>query len=300
MAGEHQGNEMANILVIGSVAWDEVVQLDGPLQSGGHNSGHWQGRRIGGGAANTALALARAGDRPLLVSAVGSDLEGECLSRELARFGIDCTRLDRGGPVTTRSLVLLAAAGERTVINLARAAVPVPAALGDLAADCWYVRSADPALTPLLARRVARGPVLAHLPPLTAGCRPAQVLVGSAADLPAQFLAEPFSAGRQIAGPALEWVVITEGAAGARAYGRNQHLREPAPVVTAVDGTGAGDVFAAGLAHALARSLSMQEALPLAVAWGSASVSYPGTVPPPDFSGFRVPPAGPAPPGPSG
>jgi sugar/nucleoside kinase (ribokinase family) len=239
------------------------------------------GRRIGGGAANTALFLARAGDRPVVVSAVGADLDGERLGQDLARMGIDIQYLDRWGEQTTRSLVMLDQAGERTIVNLARAPVPLPSGLADIAADACYVRSADPALTAVLARRVTRGPVLAHVPPTAAGFRPAQVLVGSASDLDTDFLADPFAAGRRIAGAVLQWMVVTYGSEGARAFGRDSELACPAPEVPVRDSTGAGDVFAAGLVHGLARALPMEQVLETAVAWGSASVQYEGTVPPP-------------------
>jgi ribokinase len=189
--------------------------------------------------------------------------------------------VDRSGPVTTRSLVLLDGSGERTIVNLTRASVPLPSDLAEIAADCCYVRSADGGLAPLLTRLAVAVPVLAHLPPLQPGALPVQVLMGSAADLPGDFLADPFAAGRRIAGVPLEWVVITAGAAGARAYGPRTVLERAAPRVEVVDSTGAGDVFAAGLAHALARGWDMERALATGVAWGSASVQYPGTVPPP-------------------
>ena len=65
--------------------------------------------------------------------------------------------------------------------------------------------------------------------------------------------------------------------------GDGQVIERPAPVAEVVDSTGAGDVFAAGLAYALARDLDMEQALGIAVAWGSASVRYLGTQPPPGF-----------------
>lgn len=274
---------MARILVIGSVAWDEVVRLEAPLRAGSHNGGRWLGRRIGGGAANTALALARAGDQPMVVGAVGADLEGERLGQDLARMGIDTRYLDRWGEQTTRSLVLLDPAGERTIVNLARATAPLPPDLTDIEADACYVRSADPALTPILAERVKRGPVLAHVPPVQDGFRPVQVLVGSASDLDADFLSDPFRAGRRIAGEALQWMVVTYGAAGAKAFGLGRVLDCPAPQVAVKDSTGAGDAFAAGLVHGMALGLPMELVLETAVAWGSASVRYEGTVPPPGF-----------------
>ena len=274
---------MRTIVIIGSVASDEVVLLDTPLRRGSHNSGQWIGKRIGGGAANAAMALARGHDRPVVVSALGQDTDGTRLVAKLTALGVDISLLHRGAEETTRSLILLEGSGERTVINLARASVPVPTHLADLPADCWYVRSADPALTPILAQRVRTGTVVAHVPPCKANFRPAQVLVGSASDLDEKFLAAPFTAGQRTAGAALQWVVITHGPEGAIAYGDGREISQKAPPVEVVDSTGAGDVFAAGLVHALAAGKTMDTALKVAVTWGSASVRYEGTVPPPEF-----------------
>jgi sugar/nucleoside kinase (ribokinase family) len=277
---------MKRFLVIGSVAWDEIVELDAPLRAGSHNGGHWRGGRIGGGAANTAMALARAGSDVQVISAVGEDAAGRALIDELTALGVDTTLIDRRAPETTRSLVMLDARGERTVVNLARAPLPLPSRFADreAAADWLYVRSADPALTPLLAQRVAHGGrVLAHLPPLRDGFRPAQVLVASASDLDQAFLDAPFAAGRRVAGTSLEWMVVTYGADGARAFGAKAVLEQVAPRVAVVDSTGAGDVFAGGLLHAMADGKGMADALATAVDWGATSVRYAGTVPPPRF-----------------
>jgi sugar/nucleoside kinase (ribokinase family) len=275
---------MSTILVIGSIAWDEVVRLEAPLRIAAHNDGHWVSRRIGGGAANTAMALARAGDRAMVVSAAGQDEVGQRLVAELAEVGVEVGLIHRPAGDTTRSLILLDASGERTIVNLSRAAVPLPPDLAEITADCCYVRSRDPALTPVLASRAESGMVVAHVPPLQAGCRPAQVLVGSASDLDDAFLADPFSAGRRIAGDVLQWVVVTRGGDGAEAYSDGARIAESAPHVDVVDSTGAGDAFAAGLVHSLAAGEDVRAALRTAVAWGTASVQYEGTIPPEDFA----------------
>ena len=83
----------------------------------------------------------------------------------------------------------------------------------------------------------------------------------------------------------MRWVVVTRGPRGARAYGDKEILEEQAPKVTVVDSTGAGDVFAAGLVHGLATRSPMSRALKTAVAWGSVSVGYEGTLPPASFPG---------------
>ena len=278
---------IARILIVGSVARDEVVDLKLPLRVGSHNQGQWRGGRIGGGAANTAMALARAGDHALVVSAVGRDSEGKWLLRELAAVGVDVSLVARSAAATTRSMVFVEASGERTIVNLVRARVPLPVDLARRPGDGFYVRSADPALTPIMADRAEQGLVIAHVPPVRAGCLPAQILVGSAADLDDGFLHDPFAAGRRIAGKYLQWMVVTHGAEGAVAYSADSALRASAPQVRVVDSTGAGDVFAAGLMHDLVRGKAMVTALATAVSWGAASVSYAGSVPPKGFPPCR-------------
>ena len=153
---------MRRFLLVGSIAWDEVVELDAPLRVGSHNAGRWRGGRIGGGATNTAMALARAGEHVQVASAVGSDAAGRRLIDALTAAGVDTTMIDRAAPETTRSLVMLDAGGDRTVVNLARAPVPLPPPFAncEAAADWVYVRSADPTLTPVLGGRVASSELL--------------------------------------------------------------------------------------------------------------------------------------------
>ena len=70
--------------------------------------------------------------------------------------------------------------------------------------------------------------------------------------------------------------MVTRGAEGAHAFGPGVKLEAPAPQVQAVDSTAAGDVFAAGLVHALVQERPMESALRTAVAWGAATVTCPG------------------------
>lgn len=284
---------MPNIAVVGSIAVDEVVRLDAALQRGGHNQGSTPRARVGGGGANTAMALARAGDHAVLFSAVSADDDGDWLVDAVMHTGVDVSCIDRGSEVTTRSLVLAEPEGERTIVNLRRAGLVVPPDLLLSDADAVYVRSRGAGLAPALARAAAVTPVVAHVPPLDRGARPAHVLVGSADDIPEAFLEDPFRNGRRVAGAILRWVVTTRGAAGAVAYGEKGWIRVDAPSVEVVDSTGAGDVFAAGLVHALAGSdlseAAMTAALEVGVSWGAESVTYEGSVPPPGFPSGTAP-----------
>jgi sugar/nucleoside kinase (ribokinase family) len=259
------------------VAQDDVVWLRQALQPGRHLDGRKRELRLGGGGANVAIPLRHAGHHVQLVAAIGADPTGEWILARLESAGIDTAAITRLPGESTRSLVLVDPGGERTIVNLRRCAeARPPERLRSLAADAVYVRSRELDLGELLAERVAVGPVVAHMPPLAAGSRPATVLLGSESDLPAELLADPWAAGLAIAGGALRWVVLTRGPRGALAFAEGQRLVEPAPVVAAVDTTGAGDVFAAGLVHSLVEGRPMAEALRAAVAWGAASVACAG------------------------
>jgi sugar/nucleoside kinase (ribokinase family) len=268
---------MARVVVVGSVARDQVVRVGEPLRVGAHLQGGQEVLRLGGGGANTAVALAHAGEAVSLVAAVGSDPLADELLAELATTGVDVGPVVRIAGSSTRSLVIVDPTGERTIVNLTRARESEPPQrLARLAADCVYVRSRVAGLAPLL---VGHGLVVAHIPPIEDGLYPAQVLVCSASDLSAEVLADPLAAGRRVAGTALRWVVVTLGRDGVEAFGVDgERLRQPAPAVSCTDSTGAGDAFAAGLVYGLARGLSMARVLPVAVRWGAAKVGCDGSV----------------------
>ena len=268
---------MARIVVVGSVAQDDVVTLHQPLRAGSHLDAAGRSLRLGGGGANTAIPLRHAGHDVVLVAPVGADPVAEWLLGKLQAAGIDVSAVSRVPGDSTRSLVFVDPGGERTIVNLhrCREAGP-PARLATLEADAIYVRTRDLDLIALLAEAAARSLVVAHVPPLEAGSRPAHVLVGSESDLPPAFLADPWKAGREIACPALRLVVVTRGERGAEAFGGAEHESVSAPHVTVVDSTAAGDVFAAGLVHALVEGRATRAALEMAVAWGAAAVACSG------------------------
>lgn len=268
---------MALCLVVGSVALDEVVRLGERLRPGTHLEGRPREPRLGGGAAGTALALAHAGHQVSCVAAIGSDPAGEFLLAELRSQGVDTSAVVRVAGPSTRSLILVEPDGERTVVNLhrCREAGP-PVRLLGLRADAVYVRSREAALGPLLRQKLGECLVVAHVPPTEAGSRPAHYLVGSCADLEGGALSAPWALGCHVAGEALRAIVITRGAAGAEAHTARARVAAPAPAVRAVDTTGAGDVFAAGLLHALLAGAPLREALAAAAVWGAAAVACEG------------------------
>ncbi|MBI4755151.1 MAG: hypothetical protein HY778_06985 [Betaproteobacteria bacterium] len=266
---------MAGIIVIGSVARDEILRMAEPLRTGSHLNGTLCGYRLGGGGANTAIALAAAGHRVTLVAAVGQDAAGEALLAELVAAGVETEHVARVPRPTTRSLILVDPTGERTVVNVARCEEEEPPRrLLDLPADAIYVRSRRRELAPLLAARAATTLVVAHVPPVEPRCRPAQVLVASRSDLTPAQAADPLGLGNEVAGQGLCWMVVTDGAAGARAVSATQSLTAAAQLVQTVDTTGAGDAFAAGLVHGLVSHLPMSDALALGARFGTEATLW--------------------------
>lgn len=288
---------MARILVAGSISVDEVINLRGPLLRGTHLEGSASGRRLGGGAANTALPLAFAGHAVTLLSAAGTGPEGDWLIGELGEAGIETLEIERIDGPSTRSLIFVEPDGERTVVNVHRCRGSVSEKLGTLPAGAVYVRGRELQVASLLRQRLSTSLVVCHVPPVVPGSRPAHVLVASESDFEKTELADPWEMGSAIAGGSLRWIVLTRGAAGAVAYSREKRIEVPARAARTVDSTAAGDVFAAGLIHALitarlvpnpsepspvfgpAEALdhaSMERALRAANAWGAAAVEAPG------------------------
>lgn len=265
---------MARIVVLGGVATDQVVQLKGRCREGAHLEGRPAGVRLGGGGANTAVALAAAGHHVTLVTAVGEDEAGEWQLAQLQARGVDTSSIVRVPGPSTHSILLVDPEGERTIVNLGRAReTEPPMRLLDLPADLVYVRLRAIGLAPLLEQVVV--PVVAHIPPVAPYLFPAQVVLASASDIHAE---DPLALARQVAGERLQWMVLTRGADGVTAFAADgATLEEPAVPVDPVDSTGAGDAFAAGLCHALAAGLAMKPALHEAARWGAAKVAEAGS-----------------------
>ncbi len=81
-----------------------------------------------------------------------------------------------------------------------------------------------------------------------------------------------------------EWlraVVVTRGAGDVVIYDRDGPVAYPAQEVLPVDTTGAGDAFAAGFLRQVAAGGTLSEAATTGIAWASATVQSPASIPPP-------------------
>lgn len=274
---------MADFLVIGALALDRPVRLSGPLESGGRLLGKsLEGAlagRLGGGAANAGVALARAGHQVAVGGVVAADADGDACLALVRAAGLDTRHVLRRDGASRTTLILIEPGGERLVLGLDVEPVKpptLPPPESDAAFDGLYVRAPYPGAEAWAA--ACQGPVVAHWP---AGgfAGPCDVLVASMDDCDAATLADPFAAGRAQVGERLSWMVLTRGGHGVTAHDGRRILRATPRPTTVVDATGAGDCFAAGLLEALTAGADMQAALAHACAWGTVAVGLDASAP---------------------
>lgn len=236
---------------------------------------------VGGGAANVAVSMARQGLEAAFVGKVGDDRAGRDVLDLLGAEGVDASGAvvdARAG--TNLSTVLLSASGERTILTyrgatkrLRRGDVDASALHGD-----WlYVTSLGGRirlLEELVAMAHAAGMAVAIDPGKAelAEARRMRALLAKVELLKANRAELAMLSGREDLAASAEQlaalgptVVGTDGAAGAVAVSADGVVALPGPSAPdALDRTGAGDAFGAGLVGALARGRSLQQALAFA------------------------------------
>jgi ribokinase len=278
---------MPTLLVIGALALDRPIRLDGPLRAGGRVRAHSLGGalegRLGGGGANAGCALLAAGHAVCVASVLADDADGRKAHALAEAAGLELALVRTRPGSSARTLVLVEPSGERTIIGLDGATAGAPPTLDPPSShpkfrpDGVFIRAGYAGAAEWA--RASSAPVILHWPsPAYDG--EADVVVASADDLPDGLAADPFATAAARLGERLAWVVVTFGAAGAVAHGRaGERLEAKVPPVEACDSTGAGDVFAAGLLDALVAGAPMGEALVHACEWGAAAAGLDGSAP---------------------
>ncbi|ATG75302.1 carbohydrate kinase [Zobellella denitrificans] len=267
---------MAKIVLLANLNCDHVLLLDEPLRAGGRLLYRDQGRRLGGGAANTGVGLLWAGHQVAIASRVGRDDTGDWLCQQARELGLDVGHVERFDGETGELLVLVDSQGERTILRQARRPA-LPGQLPDTPVDCLYVNLDGAEVAGYMARMAEHSLVVGQYPKGGRWPRPCQVLIASAADLARH--RDLWAHARELAGERLQWLVVTHGEQGAEAFSAERHLRVPARPVSVVDATGAGDAFAGGLIHGLVSGLEMSAALAQAGQWAAYTLSSSTSIP---------------------
>ncbi|MGN6481905.1 carbohydrate kinase family protein [Luteibacter sp.] len=253
-------------------------------------------RELGGGSVNTACGLSRLGRRVRLVGLIG-DADFDWFEQRLGEFGVGMggIRLEHDGTGITVSVSMR---DDRTFFTYPGANrglaewLTVPAVIADLAA-ARHVHFAMP-----LSRELA-GSVLPALraagcttsldvghtpawltdPANLATCREVDLFLPNAAEaalICGDPSAEAYLAWASANG--LARTVLKRGALGALAMAGGVTSQVPPPVVEAVDTTGAGDAFNAGLIDAWLDDVPLGPALERACVCGALCSTAPGAL----------------------
>jgi ribokinase len=271
---------MADFWVVGPIAWDRVLHVPRLPPSGGFVQAGEVSGRPGGSGANTAMALASTGATVHMVGYVGGDEPGARLRALLDAAGADVRFVhDRDGH-TSEVVILVEPSGERAMIGLRPDllhTVPVPSA--DIApGDVVYFAAWHQEFLPAMTKLASSGVTVATVPPphLAPGL-PATYVIGSETQYRKQTAADGLFA---TAGQ-LRAVIVTRGADGVVIHDRDGPAAYPAQHVLPVDTTGAGDAFAAGFLRQIAAGGTNRQAAAVGIAWASATVQSPASIPPP-------------------
>jgi len=280
---------MTDIVVLGSTNMDLVTYVEKAPQRGETVTGREFRTIPGGKGANQATAAARAGGDVLMIGAVGNDTYGTRLRAALEQSGVDTDDLRTvEGPSGTAHIVVDDEGGNAIVV--------IPGANGTLdhlsPGDEGVIADADTLLLQLEiplaavlagARAARRHGVRTILTPSPAQPLPDELLGAIDLIVPNEHEAATLTGRtdpREAAGALLDLVpevVVTLGASGSLYATRGaEPLTVPAPKVTAVDSTGAGDTFVGALAVALGEGRLMPDALTWASCAAALSVQREG------------------------
>lgn len=280
---------MTGIAVLGSTNMDLVAYVARAPQLGETVTGREFRTVPGGKGANQAVAAARAGGDVMMIGAVGDDAYGAQLRAGLEHAGVDTDLLHTAeGPSGTAHIVVDDAGGNAIVVIPGANGTVTSLGSGEMAviagADLLLLQLELPLPTVLEGARVARAQgVRTILTPSPVQPLPDQLLDTIDLLIPNEHEAaalsghlEPHAAAEILLRQVPE-VVITLGAKGCLYASRGtETVHFPAPEVTAVDTTGAGDTFVGTLAVALGEGRSVPEALAWASSAAALCVQKPG------------------------
>jgi ribokinase len=266
----------ARVCVVGSVNMDMGFDVDTLPRPGETVLATSARSTPGGKGANQAVAAARAGAEVQFIGAVGDDPPADQLRAHLTANGVGTDGLIAIPGASGGAVIVVDAAGENTIVVApgANGRLTLDSArLRALAAECdvLLLQLEIPVTTATAAAQVARSAGATVI----VNASPSGGDVGKLAEL-----ANVTDVLVVNEAEADHWVwpvphrVITRGARGATYAGGGEECTVAAPIVEAVDTSGAGDVFAGVLAASW--TAGREHALRRACAAGALATLVPG------------------------
>lgn len=287
----------SRVAVVGSANLDIVVAVHHHPIRGETVLGGDHLLAPGGKGANQAVAAARLGAQVVFVGAVGADSAGETLTTSLTDAGVDTTHLrSRPGVPSGIALITVDEDGDNAIVvspgaNAHLTPDDVALAASDLSSsDVMLLQLETPIATVIAAAqtetaRVVLDPAPAPSEPLPDELlRAIDVLVPNETELaaltdldaPPEHMDDVVAAAQSLDVPV---VIVTLGERGAVIVTDEKAEHVPAPNVTPVDTTAAGDAFRAALGVELGQGRSLVDAVRFAVRVGAATTLRSGAQP---------------------
>jgi ribokinase len=284
------------IVVFGSINLDLITRVERIPGPGETTLGGDYATSPGGKGANQALAARRAGAEVAMVGAVGKDsFAAEALAL-LKADGVDLAATVEVAAPTGAAFIAVDGHGENAIVvasganRLARAVQLEKLAIGP--SDILVLQRETPPAEVEAAAIYAKGKgarVVLNLAP--AGAPSEKLLAALDVLILNEHEALTLADSLQIAAREPEEVaghldrarglamIVTLGSVGAVSYAKGARYAAPAPSVTVVDTTGAGDTFVGAFAAALDRGLSFETAMKHGLAAGSLACTKQGAQP---------------------
>jgi len=284
---------MSKILVVGSANADLMIAMPKLPNPGETVRGHDFLVAPGGKGANQAIAAARLGGDVGFIGSIGDDDFGRSIRKSLLDSAVDTARLCvRPNSATGVALIFSEACGENMIVIAAGANDFLLPADIDAAADaiaeasiivCQFESPVATIERLVNAAKLSGVPVLLNPAParrmadeMVDGIRflvPNRQELAHLTGLPTRTLADVEAAAKALLVRGAESVIVTLGregvlrasVAGARVF--------PAPIVEAVDTTGAGDTFVGGFAAEWCRTSDVDAAISFAQRAAAYSVT---------------------------
>lgn len=290
---------MRDILVIGSLNIDMVIQTPHIPAPGETISGKFSAYLPGGKGANQACAAGKLGGRTAMLGMVGKDAFAETLLGSLSAADVDTSLIGRCDEHTGQAIICVGSTGNNSIVVLPGANQACDAAFvaaheteiaasryvmlqmeipfeavctaAELAAKhgCKVVLNPAPAVGPLPAS------ILKTVDFLTPNETELSLLTG----LPVENEEEAVTAARSLIAQGVRCVLATLGSRGALFITAQESRLFPACPVQPVDTTAAGDTFNAAFTVRMAEGASTEEAVTFANAAAAISVTRPGAQP---------------------
>jgi len=290
----------ARIAVVGSYATGLTMKVERMPSTGETLLGTGYRVDYGGKGSNQAVGCARLGGQVSFIARIGNDPFGEMAIGLYRDEGIDVTHVSRtsDAPTGVGFIIVEASSGHNCItidpganelltagdVSSCEAAfnsaavvltqLEIPVAAAEAALRCGRAHGAVTILNPAPVRSLPPS-VLTLIDVLTPNETEARVLAGHSPDA----AVAPEEVARQLIRNGVRQVVMTLGEKGALIVTETASTHVSGVQMSAVDTTGAGDAFNAGLAVAMACGDSLEAAVRFAVVTGGLAVTKEGVIP---------------------